>query len=134
MESRENQAADKPIRRKQISNEQVIKVFAKKGCNHSATADALGITRATLWKWRKEDSELDEMMSDAEESLIDFSESKLTEAIQDGNLTAIIFHLKTKGKSRGYVEGQEIRATVAATKPMTQEEAQKFLKDLESKY
>lgn len=128
------QGQDKPFRRKQISNEQVIRAFAKKGCNHSATADALGITRATLWKWRKEDPELNELMTDAEESLIDFSESKLIEAIQDGNLTAILFHLKTKGKSRGYVEGQEIKATVATTKPMTQEEAQAFLRDLENKY
>ncbi len=128
------QGSEKPIRRKNISNEQVLKAFSKKGCNHSATADALNITRATLWKWRKEDPELDEMMTDAEESLIDFSESKLMEAIQEGNLTATIFHLKTKGKSRGYVEGQEIKATVATTKPMTQEEAKEFLRGLEEQY
>ena len=60
--------------------------------------------------------------------------SKLTEAINDGNLTAIIFHLKTKGKSRGYIEGQEITATVQSAKPMTQQEAQDFIQDLENKY
>ena len=46
-------------------------------------------------------------MNDVDESLIDFSESKLLEQINDGNLTAIIFHLKTKGKKRGYVEKSE---------------------------
>lgn len=134
MEPQDKHEVEKRGRYKNIDNERIAAVFAKKGCNMSATADALNVSRATLYNWRNEDSELNEMMTDAEESLIDFSESKLIESIQEGNLTAIIFHLKTKGKRRGYVEGQEIKATVAATKPLTQEEAQAFLRDLENKY
>ena len=41
------------------------------------------------------------------ESSVDLAESKLIEAIKDGNLTAIIFFLKTQGKSRGYSERSE---------------------------
>ena len=43
---------------------------------------------------------------------IDFAESQLHKQIRDGNSTATIFFLKTKGKKRGYVERQEIEATM----------------------
>lgn len=134
MELQDKHEVEKRGRYKNIDNERIAAVFAKKGCNMSATADALNVSRATLYNWRNEDSELDSMMKDQEESLIDFSESKLMESIQEGNLTAIIFHLKTKGKNRGYVEGQEIRATVATTKTMTPDEAKDFLQNLEEQY
>jgi len=121
-------------RYKNYSNEQIAKVFGKKGGNLSATADALGISRTTLYYWRKSDAELDEMMNEVEEGLIDYTESKLMEAIQEGNITAILFHLKTKGKSRGYIEGQEIKATVEHARQLSQEEARKMIEDLESQY
>lgn len=92
---------------KNIDNDIIVKVYEKKGCNVSATATALGVDRKTIYNWREKDKELDERLKDAEESLIDFSESKLLEQINEGNLTAIIFHLKTKGKNRGYVEKVE---------------------------
>jgi hypothetical protein len=37
----------------------------------------------------------------------DFAESKLMEAINNNELTGIIFYLKTKHKNRGYIEKQE---------------------------
>jgi len=39
---------------------------------------------------------------------LDMAESKLISKIKDGNLTAVIFYLKTKGKDRGYVERGEV--------------------------
>lgn len=85
----------------------VVSAYTKKAANVSATCAALGITRMTFYNWRKNREGLDEALSDVEESLLDFTESKLLEQIQEGNLTAIIFHLKTKGKNRGYVERTE---------------------------
>ncbi len=117
-----------------ISYEKIAQVYAKKGGNLSATATALNIARKTLYNWRKNHPELDELLKDVDEAMLDFSESKLMEAIQEGNLTAIIFHLKTKGKSRGYIEGQEITATVHSAKPMTQQEAKDFIHGLENEY
>lgn len=99
-------------RYKKIKNKEVIRVYEAKGCNVGATCIALGIDRKTLFNWRNADEELNEKMSDAEERLIDFSESKLMEQINAGNLTAIIFHLKTKGRSRGYVEQTDVNANV----------------------
>lgn len=91
-------------RYKKIPFEKIAEVYAKKAGNVSSTCSALNIDRNTFFKWRSRYDELNQALSEVEESLIDFSESKLLEQIQDGNLTAIIFHLKTKGKNRGYVE------------------------------
>lgn len=96
-------------KRKTYSLKKVVEVYRKKGCNVTATCLALNnISRTTFYKWREEDEKLDEALTDVEEELIDFSESKLMEQVSEGNLTAIIFHLKTKGKKRGYIEGLEV--------------------------
>jgi hypothetical protein len=43
-----------------------------------------------------------------DERATDRAEIKLMQAIEDGEIAAIIFRLKTKGKKRGYVERQEV--------------------------
>jgi len=57
---------------------------------------------------RKNDSDFSEAADDVSEILLDFAEAKLYDQIKNGNTTAIIFFLKTRGKKRGYVERQEI--------------------------
>ncbi len=47
-------------------------------------------------------------MNEAKEESLDFVESALMAKIEEGNLRAIIFFLKTKAKSRGYSEKTEI--------------------------
>jgi len=96
-----------PIKRRP-STKDIVEVYSKKGANISATCTALDISRNTLYAWRRKSKKLDEAMTEVEEALIDFTESKLIEQINTGNITAIIFHLKTKGKNRGYVERQEL--------------------------
>jgi len=43
------------------------------------------------------------MIQEVNEKTIDYVENKLIQEINKGNLTAIQFYLKTKGKNRGYV-------------------------------
>ncbi len=113
------------MKRKRISDDTIVKVFKNKVCNISATCDSLGIDRSTFYSWRRKYPELDEKLKEAEESVIDYAETRLVEKVNDGDLTAIIFFLKTKGKKRGYIEGREIDANVSTDidlKPLTKEE------------
>lgn len=120
------------VRNKNIPFPIIAKTYKANAGNLSLTADALGIDRSTLWHWRKNYPVLEKMLNDYDESLGDLAESKLMMSINEGNLTAIIFYLKTKHKGRGYIEGQEIKATVqGAFKGMSQEEAAEFIKQLE---
>ena len=54
------------------------------------------------------EKQIKEAIQEAKESMLDFTENKLFTQIKEGNLTAIIFYLKTQGKARGYIEKQEI--------------------------
>lgn len=67
-----------------------------------------GIARTTFYQYLKEDPEFAQQVKDIENITLDFAESQLHKQIKEGNTTATIFFLKTKGKKRGYVERQEI--------------------------
>ena len=66
------------------------------------------IPRSTYYKWLNEDKDFEQQVEDIANIAVDFAETKLHEQIQNGNTTATIFYLKTRGKQRGYVERQEI--------------------------
>ncbi len=71
--------------------------------NVSAACAATGTARATHYVWRKSPAYL-EALEDLEERNLDRAESALYGLIETGNVTAIIFYLKTKGRGRGYAE------------------------------
>lgn len=66
------------------------------------------IARRTVYDWRERDPEFKAEMDSINEVSLDFAESALFKQIKEGNVTATIFYLKTKGKKRGYVERQEV--------------------------
>jgi hypothetical protein len=66
-----------------------------------------GVSRRTYYDYYNKDADFKEQADDIGNVVIDFAESKLHKAIEQGNITAIIFYLKTKGKERGYVERVE---------------------------
>ena len=68
----------------------------------------VGINRSTHYDWLKNDEEYASQVKALENIVLDFAESQLHKQILDGNTTATIFLLKTKGKSRGYIERQEV--------------------------
>ena len=73
---------------KQLKTTPIVQVTCKK----------IGISRATFYRWKKEDKKFaNEAESAIEEGLgliNDMAESQLITAIKDGNLTGIIFWLK----------------------------------------
>lgn len=73
----------------------------------SYACDVIGISRACYYKWIESDPKFKERADEINERVVDVVESKLLNAINDDDLTAIIFYLKTKGKKRGYVERVE---------------------------
>ena len=77
----------------------------------------VGIGRTTFYDYLKNDKKFADEVKDIENIALDFAESQLHKQIQEGNTSATIFYLKTKGKSRNYVERQEIQhnGTVEST-------------------
>ena len=71
-------------------------------------AKEVGINRSTHYEWLKTDPEYKQAVEDLDDIVIDFGESQLHKQVKEGNTTATIFLLKTKGKKRGYIEGQEL--------------------------
>lgn len=96
--------------RKKIQQEKkakVIEIYETTLGNVSQTCRKVGITRKSFYTYLNNDQEFKEKIQEIDESNIDFAESMLLKTIRDGNLGAICFYLKTKGKSRGYVETQQ---------------------------
>jgi hypothetical protein len=81
---------------------------------------AAGVGRVTYYEWLKNDPDFAAAVADLSEVTLDFAESALLKNIKEGNTTAIIFYLKTKGRGRGYIERQEIDHTTKG-QPIVQE-------------
>lgn len=106
---------------KNIPIEKIIEIYEKKGCNITATCTALGISRKTFYEWKEKKKKLAEGLEAAEEAIIDFAESKLVEHINNDDVQALIFFLRTKGKKRGYVEKTESDVNINAFEKLMQD-------------
>jgi ACT domain-containing protein len=115
---------------KKSSKETVIKQL-KKTPIVQVTCKKVGISRATFYRWKKEDKEFG---NDAEAAIEeglglinDMAESQLISAIKDGNLTGIIFWLKNH--HRQYSPKLEV-TTKNEDIPLTDEQKELIRKSL----
>ena len=94
--------------------ESIAQALLRHHGNIAAAARSLGASRTTIYARLKEHSELVAARLEGEESLKDKAEAQLVKLIEEGNLGAICFFLKCKGKDRGYVERleQDVRSQV----------------------
>ena len=71
--------------------------------NIKASCLSTNIHRRTYYLWVEKDE-----CNGVQEGLIDLAESQLLTKIKNGDITAIIFFLKCRAKSRGYNERTEL--------------------------
>ena len=88
------------------------------------------IPRSTYYKWIKEDDVFLKGVKEIENVALDFAESQLHKQIKDGNTTATIFYLKTKGKKRGYIERKEVEMTADISTSKLSTEAKKKIDNI----
>jgi len=77
------------------------------GCVY-LTAEALGLWPQAIYKRIASSPELKQLLDLYDGRRTDAAELKLEAAIKNGEPWAIQFQLKTKGRSRGYVEKREV--------------------------
>lgn len=94
-----------------IKKEAMLQALEKSLGVVTVACKSANIPRSTYYKWLSEDKEFAKAVKDIENIALDFGESQLHKQIGDGNTSATIFFLKTKGKKRGYVERSELDLT-----------------------
>jgi hypothetical protein len=67
-------------------------------------ATKLKCAPSTVTNYVKRNKHLQRVVEECREGVLDLAEGKILEKIRDGDIAAIIFFLKTKGKNRGYTE------------------------------
>lgn len=87
-----------------ITIDDIARFLIKFDGDVSAAADYLGVSRSGLRRKINDNEVLRNIHEELKESFVDVVENKFKQLCRDGNVTAIIFALKTMGKKRGYVE------------------------------
>jgi hypothetical protein len=90
-------------------DEDIAALITKRRGNISAVARNLKVARKTVYHKIKNSAYLQDVLEDSRETMLDNAEDKLGLSVKKGEAWAICFVLKTQGKSRGYVEKQEIQ-------------------------
>jgi len=89
---------DKTIEKRQSKNKEQLLEILKKTPIVQIACEKAGISRATYYRWRKEDAEFakvgDQALADGCSLINDMAESQMISAIKDKNMTSIIFWLK----------------------------------------
>lgn len=62
------------------------------------SAAKAGVHRKTIWEWRNKDAGFDKAVRDAQQDGTDWYEDRLHDLAEEGNVAAIIFGLKMRGR------------------------------------
>ena len=87
-----------------IKKESMLKALEKSLGIVTVACKNSDVPRSTYYKWLNEDEDFALAVKEIENIALDFAESQLHKQISDNSTPATIFYLKTKGKSRGFIE------------------------------
>jgi alanine-alpha-ketoisovalerate/valine-pyruvate aminotransferase len=91
-----------------FTNAQIVEAVKSVNGMIYLAARKLGCTPQAIYKRMAKSSIIREAVDDSRGELVDISEQKLRAAVINGEPWAVAMVLKTLGKSRGYVERQEV--------------------------
>jgi len=95
-------------KKRQQTAERIITALKETRGLLTMAARHAGVSYTTVKRYAAEFPSVKEAVQEAKESMLDMAEGKLYTKISDGDITSIIFYLKTQGKGRGYIERQEV--------------------------
>ena len=84
------------------TTEQFLDAIKESGGFVTEIAHRLRCSVTTVYAYKKKYAEIAAAMYDEKERILDSTESSLLKQIKAGNVTAIIFYLKTQGYHRAY--------------------------------
>ena len=87
----------------QTKKENMLKALEKSLGVVTTACKKANVGRRTFYDWLEKDPEFKKAVQEFQDVAIDTVESKLYDLIKEGNVTATIFYLKTKGKKRGEI-------------------------------
>lgn len=91
-----------------VTKEQIKQALKATGGFRTHAAEKLGISYNTLKQRIYKNKDLQQTCEEIRESHIDLAESKLMKKLKEEEPSAIYFTLKCLGKSRGYIEKQQL--------------------------
>lgn len=114
---------DRITKMKLKRRDEILAAIPKHNGNVSALCADLGIARPTFYNYRNEFSEVAEKLEEVREDVGERVEHALIEQALDGNLTAMIFFLKTQ---RGWRETRKLEVDQTNRSAVDKEKAEKF--------
>lgn len=74
----------------------------------SPACEAAGISRQMFYIYMKDDPEFKREVEEIDDYVLDYVENQLFKKIKEGSEKSIHFHLRNKGKKRGYGDNLDI--------------------------
>jgi len=91
-------------KKRQQTAKKIIQAIKESKGFLTVAAPRAGVSYRTICRYVRDFPSVREAVEEARASMKDFAEGKLFKAIDEGNVAAIIFYLKTQAKDRGYSE------------------------------